>query len=121
LKTIRAKIKELFEEHSEGIDSPYDALERLGKQLLSDYGVEIGNIEETYICNTIKNERLDTYGQVSSACSPVEVLYRVGIASAHAKRTTWKPTLSSLQWHWLHPPSPPTDRENQSCHGYKTG
>jgi hypothetical protein len=54
LKAIKQEIKELFEEHGEEIDSPYDALERLPQQQLSDYGVEIGSVEETYIFQAIK-------------------------------------------------------------------
>ena len=54
LTTIKGEIKELFEEHGEEIDSPYDALERLPQEQLSEYGVEVGNVEETYIFQAIK-------------------------------------------------------------------
>ena len=54
LKAIKQEIKELFAEHRAEIDSPYDALERLPQQQLSDYGVEVGNVEETYIFQAIK-------------------------------------------------------------------
>jgi len=54
LKSIKQEIKELFEEHGEEIDSPYDALERLPQQQLSEYGVEVGSVEETYIFQAIK-------------------------------------------------------------------
>jgi hypothetical protein len=54
LKAIKQEIKELFAEHGEEIDSPYDALERLPQQQLSDYGVEVGSVEETYIFQAIK-------------------------------------------------------------------
>jgi len=54
LKAIRDEIKELFEEHGEEIDSPYDALERLPQEQLSEYGVEVGSVEETYIFQAIK-------------------------------------------------------------------
>src|SRR6056297_2794257 len=54
LKQIRDDIKQLFEEREEGFDSPYDALEELPQQLLSDYGVEVGSVEETYIFQAIK-------------------------------------------------------------------
>ncbi len=54
LKQIRDDIKQLFEEREEGFDSPYDALEELLQQLLSDYGVEAGSVEETYIFQAIK-------------------------------------------------------------------
>ncbi|WP_256419619.1 transposase [Halorubrum laminariae] len=54
LATIKDEIKKLFEEHGEEIDSPYDALERLPQELLSEYGVEVGNVEETYIFQAIK-------------------------------------------------------------------
>jgi len=54
LATIKQEIKELFKEHSEEIDSPYDALERLPQEQLSKYGVEVGSVEETYIFQAIK-------------------------------------------------------------------
>jgi hypothetical protein len=54
LATIKAEIKELFKNHGEDIDSPYDALERLPQEQLSEYGVEVGSVEETYIFQAIK-------------------------------------------------------------------
>ena len=54
LKAIKKEIKELFKEHGDEIDSPYDALERLPQKQLSEYGVEVGNVEETYIFQAIK-------------------------------------------------------------------
>ena len=54
LATIKDEIKELFKEHGEEIDSPYDALERLPQEQLSEYGVSVGNVEETYIFQAIK-------------------------------------------------------------------
>ncbi|MFC7074388.1 transposase [Halovenus rubra] len=54
LKKLRDDIKELFEEREDGFDSPYEALEELDQQLLSDYGVEAGNVEESYIFQAIK-------------------------------------------------------------------
>ncbi len=54
LSTIKQDIKELFEEHSDEIDSSYDALEMLDQQQLSEYGVQAGNVEETYIFQAIK-------------------------------------------------------------------
>jgi hypothetical protein len=54
LATIKAEIKELFEEHGDKIDSPYDALEMLPQEQLSEYGVEVGSVEETYIFQAIK-------------------------------------------------------------------
>jgi len=54
LKKIRDDIKKLFKEREEGFDSPYEALEELPQQLLSDYGVEAGSVEETYIFQAIK-------------------------------------------------------------------
>jgi len=54
LKAIKTEIKELFEEHGDEIDSPYDALERLPQKQLSEYGVEVGSVEETYIFQAIK-------------------------------------------------------------------
>lgn len=54
LATIKEEIKELFEEHGEEIESPYDALERLPQEQLSEYGVEAGSVEETYIFQAIK-------------------------------------------------------------------
>jgi len=54
LATIKQDIKELFEEHGDEIDTPYDALEMLDQEQLSEYGVEAGNVEETYIFQAIK-------------------------------------------------------------------
>jgi len=54
LATIKQDIKDLFNEHGEEIDSPYDALERLPQEQLSEYGVEVGSVEETYIFQAIK-------------------------------------------------------------------
>ncbi|WP_114579566.1 transposase [Saliphagus sp. LR7] len=54
LATIKDEIKELFEDHGEEIDTPYDALERLPQEQLSKYGVEVGSVEETYIFQAIK-------------------------------------------------------------------
>ena len=54
LATIKDEIKELFKEHGEEIDSPYDALERLPQEQLSEYGVSVGSVEETYIFQAIK-------------------------------------------------------------------
>ena len=53
-KQIRDDIKQLFKEPEEEFDSPYDALEALPQQLISDYGVEVGSVEETYIFQAIK-------------------------------------------------------------------
>ncbi|MDR9381502.1 MAG: transposase [Natronomonas sp.] len=49
LKKIRDDIKQLFEEREDEFDSPYEALEELSQQILADYDVEAGNVEETYI------------------------------------------------------------------------
>jgi len=54
LATIKEEIKELFEEHGDEIDSPYDALEQLPQEQLSEYGVEVGSVEESYIFQAIK-------------------------------------------------------------------
>jgi len=54
LATIKQEIKELFEEHGDEIDSPYDALEQLPQEQLSEYGVEVGSVEESYIFQAIK-------------------------------------------------------------------
>ena len=53
-KQIRDDTKQLFKEPEEEFDSSYDALEALPQQLLSDYGVEVGSVEETYIFQAIK-------------------------------------------------------------------
>jgi len=76
LKAIRDEIKELFKNHGDEIDSPYDALERLPQEQLSEYGVEVGSVEETYIFKRSRNECIDTCGQVSSDILSAEVLYR---------------------------------------------
>jgi len=44
LKKIRDDIKQLFKEREDEFDSPYEALEELPQQLLSDYGVEAGSV-----------------------------------------------------------------------------
>jgi len=54
LATIKEEIKELFEEHGEEIETPYEALEMLPQEQLSEYGVEVGSVEETYIFQAIK-------------------------------------------------------------------
>jgi IS5 family transposase len=54
LKKLKDDIKETFEEHEGEFDSPYEVLEELDQQLLSDYGVEAGSVEETYIFQAIK-------------------------------------------------------------------
>jgi len=54
LATIKKEIKELFEDHGEEIDTPYDALEILPQEQLSEYGVSVGSVEETYIFQAIK-------------------------------------------------------------------
>ena len=54
LATIKQEIKELFEEHGDEIESPYDALDRLPQEQLSKYGVEVGSVEESYIFQAIK-------------------------------------------------------------------
>ena len=54
LKQIRDDIKQLFKKREDEFDSPYEALEELPQQLLSDYGVEVGSVEETYIFQAIK-------------------------------------------------------------------
>ena len=54
LKAIKKEIKRLFKEHGDEIESPYDALERLPQKQLSEYGVEVGSVEETYIFQAIK-------------------------------------------------------------------
>jgi len=54
LKKIRDDIKQLFEEQEDGFDSPYEVLDELDQQLLSDYGVDVGSVEETYIFQAIK-------------------------------------------------------------------
>jgi len=59
----------LFKNHGDEIDSPYDALERLPQEQLSEYGVEVGSVEETYIFQAIKERCIDTCGQVSSEYS----------------------------------------------------
>jgi hypothetical protein len=58
LKALKEEIKELFKEHDEEIETPYDALERLPQTLLSEYGVELGNVKESYIYRAIK-ERMN--------------------------------------------------------------
>jgi hypothetical protein len=54
LATIKQEIKELFNEHGDEIESPYDALDRLPQEQLSKYGVEVGSVEESYIFQAIK-------------------------------------------------------------------
>jgi len=54
LKKIRDDIKELFKEHGDEIETPYDALDMLDQEQLSAYGVEVGSVEESYIFQAIK-------------------------------------------------------------------
>jgi hypothetical protein len=49
LKKIRENINKLFKKRSEEFDTPCDVLEALPQQQLSEYGVEVGSVEETYI------------------------------------------------------------------------
>ncbi|MFW6385276.1 MAG: transposase [Halodesulfurarchaeum sp.] len=60
LKALKDEIKVVFEEHGDEIETAYDVLELLPQQLLSDYGVEVGNLEESYIYRAIK-ERLNRH------------------------------------------------------------
>lgn len=60
LKALKEEIKEVFEKHGAEIETPYDALERLPQTLLSDYGVELGNVKESYIYRAIK-ERMNRH------------------------------------------------------------
>jgi hypothetical protein len=60
LKALKKQIKALFEKHGQAIETPYDALERLPQTLLSDYGVELGSVEESYIYRAIK-ERMNRH------------------------------------------------------------
>ena len=54
LKAIRDEIKNLFKERGEEFETPYDVLDALPQQQLSEYGVEVGSVEETYIFQAIK-------------------------------------------------------------------
>jgi IS5 family transposase len=60
LKALKEEIKEVFEKHSDEIETVHDAFERLPQQLLSDYGVEVGSPGESYIYRAIK-ERLNRH------------------------------------------------------------
>lgn len=60
LKALKQEIKELFEEHGDEIETPYDALELLPQQQLSAYGVSVGSVEESYIYRAIK-ERMNRH------------------------------------------------------------
>lgn len=60
LKALKEDIKEVFEKYGDEIETPYDAMERLEQTLLSDYGVEVGNVEESYIYRAIK-ERMNRH------------------------------------------------------------
>ena len=63
LKKIRDDIKELFKEHGDEIETPYDALDMLDQEQLSAYGVEVGSVEESYIFQAIK-ERMHRHLRV---------------------------------------------------------
>jgi hypothetical protein len=63
LKKIRDDIKELFKQHDDEIESPYDALDMLDQEQLSAYGVEVGSVEESYIFQAIK-ERMHRHLRV---------------------------------------------------------
>jgi signal transduction histidine kinase len=60
LKALKEDIKEVFEKYGDEIETPYDALERLNQTLLSDFGIEVGNVEESYIYRAIK-ERMNRH------------------------------------------------------------
>lgn len=60
LKSLKEEIKEIFKEHGDEIETPYDALDRLSQTLLSDYGVELGSVKESYIYKAIK-ERMNRH------------------------------------------------------------
>ena len=60
LQALKKQIKALFKKHGEEIETPYDALERLPQTLLSDYGVELGNVKESYLYRAIK-ERMNRH------------------------------------------------------------
>jgi IS5 family transposase len=60
LKALKEEIKDVFQEHGNEIETPYDALERLPQTLLSDYGVELGSIKESYLYRAIK-ERMNRH------------------------------------------------------------
>ena len=64
LKALKADIKEVFQEHGDEIETPYDALERLNQTLLSDFGIEVGTVEESYIYRAIK-ERMNRHLRAS--------------------------------------------------------
>ncbi len=60
LKGLKEEIKDVFEKEGDEIETPYDVLERLDQTLLSDYGVEVGNVEDSYIYRAIK-ERMNRH------------------------------------------------------------
>jgi hypothetical protein len=60
LKALKEEIKDVFQEHGNEIETPYDALERLPQTLLSDYGVELGSVKESYLYRAIK-ERMNRH------------------------------------------------------------
>lgn len=64
LKELKDDIKDVFEKHGDEIETPYDVMERLDQTLLSDYGVEVGDVEESYIYRAIK-ERMNRHLRAS--------------------------------------------------------
>lgn len=60
LKALKEEIKEVFKKHGDEIETPYDALDRLSQTLLSDYGVELGSVKESYLYRAIK-ERMNRH------------------------------------------------------------
>ena len=54
----------MLQEHGDEIETPYDALERLNQTLLSDFGIEVGTVEESYIYRAIK-ERMNRHLRAS--------------------------------------------------------
>jgi len=97
LKAIKQEIKELFAEHRAEIDSPYDALERLPQQQLSDYGVEVGNVEETYIgpC-TQGGQRRNARGSVCGGGTGRSVTDREANGKTGADTLTKSPDLTGI-------------------------
>lgn len=60
LQGLKEEIKSVFKEHGDEIECVDDALDLLPQTLLSDFGVELGNDEHSYIVHAVK-ERMNRH------------------------------------------------------------
>jgi len=104
----------LFKNHGDEIDSPYDALERLPQEQLSEYGVEVGSVEETYIFQAIK-ERLHRHLRAGVERVFSRLKSFTGLDRVRARKENVETHVTSCfrQSLWSRRHSPQNDRGNQ--------